>query len=147
VKTLGWRTLKNGDATSSQDSTGASIWEWVWKFQPQEGQYNGFSNRRDRKAGTKWTIMKNTTSAITDNARLRLVIYYPDGETQKAIILDETYGTLKNASRYDIQNLITPTMRKVLKPGEYLQLEVNSSETLDISACTFEIGYQMMIGP
>lgn len=86
------------------------------------------------------------TTALDDTAKLRLVLYYPDGETQKCILMQETYGTLKNASRDDIQKFITPTLDKIAKPGDILQLETYTTDTLDISECDFEIGYLLMTG-
>lgn len=149
VTVLGWRTLKRADAAAAdqQDSTGAGIWEWVWRIQPKEGQFYGFSSKRDRKAGTKWILKDAATTALGDIQELRLVIYHPDQETMKEIILHETYGTLKNASRDDIQKLITPTIESILSPGCWLRLEHKGSETLDISECTFELGYLNMTSP
>lgn len=146
VKVLGWRALKKADlvAADIQDTGGNSLWEWFARYQPQEGQFLGFSNRRDRRAGVTFSLYKAPATVIEDAARIRLVIYHPDQETQKAIILDETVGTLKNASRSDIQNLLTPSMTKILRPGDWLRLEANYSSIVDISASDFELGYLMM---
>lgn len=147
VRVLGWRSLKKADivAADQQDTGGNSLWEWFSRYQPQEGQFLGFSNRRDRRAGVTFALYKAATTVIEDQARIRLVIYHPDQETQKVIILDETVATLKNASRNDIDNLITPSMTKILRPGDWLRLEANYSSIVDISSSDFEIGYLMMV--
>lgn len=144
VKVLGWRTLKKEDMTSTQDTGGNSLWEWFAKLQPNEGQYYGFNSRRDRRSGVLFTLNAAATTATDDSARIRIVIYYPDGETQKCIILDETYLTLKSASRVDIENLITYTATKILQPGDWLVLECNDATIVDISESVFELGTLMM---
>jgi len=144
VKILGWRTLKSADFDSTQDTGGNSIWEWFAKKLVKEGLYYGFSDRRNRKSGVKFYIMKDTTSEIEDAARIRLIVYEPDAETQDVILLDETYGTLKNASRDDIQKIITTTMEKNVRPGQYIFLECNHSSIVDVSGSTWELGHLLM---
>lgn len=144
VKILGWRTLKSADFDTTQDTGGNSIWEWFAKKLVKTNLYYGFSDRRNRKAGVKFMIMKDTTSEIDDAARIRLIVYEADSETQDVILLDETYGTLKNASRDDVQKIITATMEKNVKPGQYIFLECNHSAIVDVSESTWELGHLLM---
>ncbi|UCD06942.1 MAG: hypothetical protein JSW41_03855 [Candidatus Aenigmatarchaeota archaeon] len=129
------------DANNDTDS-----WDWFWRYKVDTGNLIGFSSRRDRRFGMTFYIMKDTTSEISDTARIRLVVYRPDGKTMDTVLLEETYGTLSNALRYDIQKLITANKEKIVRPGSWIVLEKSSpsAEIVDISESRFEIGVLRM---
>ncbi len=92
------------------------------------------------------TIEKDTTSEISDAARIRIVVYKPNQKTMDAVLLEETYGSLKSASRVDIQLLITANLSYVAKPGYWIRLEKSSpnAEIVDESQSSFELGVVRM---
>lgn len=133
-------TLDSFASGDKQDCT-AAVWDWFARYQIPTGNLLGFSSRRDRRFGTKWTLKDAATTAMSDDAIIRIVEYYPDQKRMKRILLEETYGTLKNASRDDIQKLITPNEEAVIPEGNWLRFECyHATETLDVSECTIEVG-------
>lgn len=140
VRKIGYETITLTDFDSTQDGI-AAVWTWVAKKQVKTGNLLGFSARRDRRFATKWTLYDAPTTALSDAAIIRIVEYYPDGKKMKRILLEETYGTLKNASRDDIQKFITPNEEAVIPEGNWIFIEAyHATETLDVSACTVELG-------
>lgn len=146
VRTIGYETLVRGSvAAANQQDTVAAVWDWWWRYQVETANIFGLSSRRDRRFATKWVLNDAPTTAMPDATRIRIVEYYPDQKTMKRILLEETYGTLKNATRSDIDTYITPNVEANIPEGNWLRLEaLAASATLDESASTFEIGILRM---
>jgi len=133
-------TRSSAVAADRQDGI-AAVWTWFWRKQVNQGNLLAFKARRAARYSLAMTLYDAPTTALADAAEVRIVVYHADQETMKKILWKGTYGTIKNGSKYNIEQMLHVTQDYDIQPGEWLRFEVyHASETLDESASTEDIG-------
>ncbi len=120
----------------------ATLWNDNWWVQIPDGNLFAFKTRRlYRYAFTMVLNDDAVPTAMPDSTEVRLIVRFADNLTFKDTIWIGTYGTIKNATKYDIETLITATRDMNVQPNEYLVLQTrHPTATLDISECSLDLG-------
>lgn len=127
-------------AANQQDSLGA-VWMWVWQYQVPSGNVLAFKTRRHSRYAITMVLLDAATTAMPDATQVRLSVYYPDNERLKTFLLNLTYGTISNATKYDVDTMLTVQNDIDVQEDEWLKLEVlHATATLDISVSSIDIG-------
>lgn len=134
-------TLSTADGIHTAKDSLAAVWDWVWKYKVPEGNAIDLYRLFEHRFATTWSLVKVGGGALADAAQIRLVVYKPDDTTMHKILLSSTYGTLKNASAYDREQMITVDDSFSVPPSWILALEAyHATEQVDVSASAVTIG-------
>lgn len=126
--------------TNVQDGL-AAVWRWFWKYQVPGGNVLAFKSQRNNKYAFSMTLYDAPTTALSDDALLRLVVYYADGLTMKKIVWSGTYATIKNGTKYNLEQMVVANEDFDVQPDEWIQWEVyHATHTLDVSETKMDIG-------
>lgn len=135
--------LVRGSAPATQQADGlANVWNDNWWLQVPDGNLFSFKVRRLYRYAFAMTLNDDAVpTAMPDDTEVRLIVRFADNLTFKSTIWIGTYGTIRQATKFDIETMITATQDTDVQPNEYLILQTRHiTATLDISASSFDLG-------
>lgn len=128
-------------AADRQDGI-ATVWTSVWKYTVTQGNLIAFKARRAYRYA--FTMILNddaVPTAMPDDTEVRIVVWYPDFDTMKRILWKGTYGTIRLATKHDIDTMIHSTVDVDVQPGEIITIDVlHATSTLDESESSYDLG-------
>lgn len=133
--------VRGSTAAANQQDGLAAVWTWVWQYQIPSGNVLAFKTRRHSRYAITMILLDAATTAMSAEAQVRLATYYPDNQRLKTFLMNLTYGTIANATKYNVDTMLTVQNDINVQEDEWLKLEVyHPTETLDISVSSIDIG-------
>ena len=127
-------------ATDTQDGV-TGVWTWFWRYQVPSGNVIAMKKLRDQLYAMTMVLFSAGPVALPDDADLQIVIYDPSFRRMEEILWSGTYKTIKNATKYDLETMISVNLSYDVQENYWIAIEVfDNGVDLDVSECSIDIG-------
>lgn len=102
----------------------ANVWSAILSQQVNQSNVIAFKARREYRYAMTMVLQDAVPAAMPDATEIRIVIYHPDGDQQKATLWKGTYGTIRQSSKFNVEQMIHTVKNADIQPGEFIRVEV-----------------------
>ena len=127
-------------ATDVQDGI-ANVWTWFFRYQIPSGNVIALKKLRDQLYAMTMALYSAGPVALPDDALIQIVVYDPSFRRMEEILWSGTYATIRQATKYDLETMISANLSMDVQEDYWIAIEVyDDGVALDVSECSIDIG-------